>query len=322
MERTQLLKIKLSKVILIISEERDISTDLVIEYIIKKGKDFFRINFEDTVRLQMSGIAAISLEKEGKTLVLDKINSVWLRRARLPVQIKNELKFKLGTEDEEAFNDYLEFILNGKSRVLGSITMEHTNNKLKELYIANKCGFKTPLTIITSDKETLLNVFNCDIICKEYKTDYSFNYSDYTFFSNGTVFISKDRIKQLPDKFPLTLFQAYIDKIFEVRVYFFNSYLFPMAIFSQKNEKTKVDFRNYDDDTPNRAVPYVFNAKDELVLRKYIRESGYTTGSIDIIVTKSNELVFLEVNPSSQFDWLNKNCNYQIEKEIANYLTL
>ena len=47
---------------------------------------------------------------------------------------------------------------------------------------------------------------------------------------------------------------------------------------------------------------------------------GINTGSIDLIYSLSNEYVFLEVNPQGQFDWLSKNCNYYIEKDIAELL--
>lgn len=37
-----------------------------------------------------------------------------------------------------------------------------------------------------------------------------------------------------------------------------------MAIFSQQNEKTKIDFRNYDYSRPNRVVPY--ECQDDFVV--------------------------------------------------------
>ena len=51
--------------------------------------------------------------------------------------------------------------------------------------------------------------------------------------------------------------QEYIEKQFEIRVFFFNEMLFSMAIFSQNDMKTKVDFRNYNSERPNRCIPFV-----------------------------------------------------------------
>jgi hypothetical protein len=44
------------------------------------------------------------------------------------------------------------------------------------------------------------------------------------------------------------------------------------------------------------------------------------TGSIDLILTPNGEYFFLEINPMGQYDWLSKNCNYYIEKDIAEML--
>lgn len=44
------------------------------------------------------------------------------------------------------------------------------------------------------------------------------------------------------------------------------------------------------------------------------------TGSIDIVVTKDKRYVFLEINHVGQFGWLSENCNYYIEKHIAQEL--
>ena len=59
--------------------------------------------------------------------------------------------------------------------------------------------------------------------------------------------------------------------------------------------------------------------KDKLT--EFMEVSNLDTGSIDLIVTPNNEYIFLEVNPVGQFEWLSTNCNYYIEKHIANYFS-
>jgi D-alanine-D-alanine ligase-like ATP-grasp enzyme len=49
-------------------------------------------------------------------------------------------------------------------------------------------------------------------------------------------------------------------------------------------------------------------------------ELNLDTGSIDMILDRKNEYVFLEVNPTGQFGWLSKSCNYYIEKEVAKHM--
>ena len=48
---------------------------------------------------------------------------------------------------------------------------------------------------------------------------------------------------------------------------------------------------------------------------------GLDSGSIDMVVTKEGDFVFLEVNPVGQFNQVSKPCNYFLEKEISKYFT-
>ena len=47
---------------------------------------------------------------------------------------------------------------------------------------------------------------------------------------------------------------------------------------------------------------------------------GLVMGSIDLIRSTEKEYVFLEVNPSGQFEMVSLPCNYHLEEKIANYL--
>ncbi len=47
---------------------------------------------------------------------------------------------------------------------------------------------------------------------------------------------------------------------------------------------------------------------------------GLNYGAIDIILTPEQKHVFLEINPAGEFFWLDKLCNGEISKAIANLL--
>ncbi|NJO18575.1 MAG: hypothetical protein HC877_23460 [Thioploca sp.] len=71
---------------------------------------------------------------------------------------------------------------------------------------------------------------------------------------------------------------------------------------------------------PNRNVP--FQLPDNIInrLRKLTQELNLNTSSIDLIYDLDDELVFLEVNPSGQFDMVSHPCNYKLDKRIAEKL--
>jgi D-alanine-D-alanine ligase-like ATP-grasp enzyme len=55
-------------------------------------------------------------------------------------------------------------------------------------------------------------------------------------------------------------------------------------------------------------------------LKTLMNKNRLDSGSFDIILTPESEYIFLEVNPIGQFQWLSRNCNYFLEKEIAELL--
>jgi D-alanine-D-alanine ligase-like ATP-grasp enzyme len=58
----------------------------------------------------------------------------------------------------------------------------------------------------------------------------------------------------------------------------------------------------------------------KIKLKKLMKELQLVSGSFDIIVTKTGEYIFLEVNPIGQFSQVSIPCNYYLEKRIALYL--
>lgn len=95
---------------------------------------------------------------------------------------------------------------------------------------------------------------------------------------------------------------------------------YSMAIFSQNNENTKIDYRNNDFSKPNRKVPFNLPQKEKRLLLEFMKEIKVDVGSIDLILDKNNNFIFLELNPQGQIDWLSENCNYYIEELISKHL--
>jgi glutathione synthase/RimK-type ligase-like ATP-grasp enzyme len=71
---------------------------------------------------------------------------------------------------------------------------------------------------------------------------------------------------------------------------------------------------------PNRCVPYSLPKSVEKSIIEFMTKIQIECGSLDIIYSSQEKYVFLEVNPIGKFQWLSKNCNYDIEKQIAIHL--
>ena len=90
-----------------------------------------------------------------------------------------------------------------------------------------------------------------------------------------------------------------------------------MAIFSQGNQKTAIDFRNYDEVKRNRSVAFELPEDIKKKILHFMHEVELDTGSIDFILTPKKEYIFLEINPAGNIEMVSEPCNYYIEKRIA-----
>jgi glutathione synthase/RimK-type ligase-like ATP-grasp enzyme len=148
-----------------------------------------------------------------------------------------------------------------------------------------------------------------------------YRFTDEYGYYSYTEKISKSFIDSLPDTFHPSMVQKQIDKQWELRIFFLEGQFYAMAIFSQETAATAVDNRkNFDANCLPRRVPYLLPEKIKRQLCKLMTKLKLNTGSIDMIVTKSNEYYFLEVNPIGQFGMVSQPCNYYLEKKIAKSL--
>ena len=140
-------------------------------------------------------------------------------------------------------------------------------------------------------------------------------------FLTTTRVITENNINSLTERFFPSLFQKNIEKKYEIRTFILGEESFSMAIFSQLDIQTQEDFRNYNNNRPNRNVPYTLPEELEKSIFRLMRKLGLQSGSIDLIKSSmDNQYYFLEVNPVGQFGMVSKPCNYFLEKKVAEYL--
>lgn len=301
---------------IIISEAQDKSTDQVIEwlYYYKKYDTLKRTNVE----LGFEHIA-ISINNENENIG-NVDQRIWIRRGHLPIlpiALKNSIWYTYLKEELSAVYESFEYLQG--SNLIGSYQKEFRNNKLINLKEAQLVGLKIPATIVVNNKNDLLSFIKEG---KRYITKSIFQspyikHKDILYYGNGTIELD---VTNLPMAFAPSLIQEYVEKEVEIRVFFIEDEIFSMAIFSQLDEETSLDFRNGKKEKPNRIVPFALPKAVLEKLKLFIKNNCYTTGSVDIILTPEGEFFFLEINPMGQYDWMSHNCNYYIDKKIAEIL--
>ena len=301
--------------IIIFSIKNDFSTNEIIDYLIKKNEDFIRINEDDYFEIfKMDNEICIGNENIGKINIHD-INAIWYRKSILQLKNKYLINDSLNyfkNEEIKIFNEYILFQLKTKIN-LGSYSTIKVN-KLVVNEIAKKVGLLVPKSFFSDSKNV-----NCkiDLITKPINENSIVPYDINTYFKLLTKEVSnEDNLK-----YSLSYFQEKIDKKYELRIFYLDGETYSMAIFSQNNAKTNIDFRNYDTENPNRTVPYKLSNKMNEKIDNLMKLLGLNTGSIDILVDKNLNHYFLEVNPVGQFGMVSYPCNYNLEEKISNFLT-
>jgi ATP-GRASP peptide maturase of grasp-with-spasm system len=327
--------------ILIISDERDSSTNAVISWINHFGYKWLRINpetdiefidlkFSDNENLQFR------LRKNGSEWIyLNDIKSVWYRRGEIKpsnfnlntilnpsLNFNHKIKAEIGFKLKREVNKIIEFIyaaLAEKPSVGNFQTAEV--NKLLSLHMAKKAGLRIPSTLISTNKEELtkFNDKNASLITKSI-SEAIYLQIGHDYYCNYTEVLGKGFIDNMPDTFFPSLIQTKLEKAYELRIFYLRGSFYSMAIFSQTDSQTSVDFRKYNDQKPNRTVPFKLPGDIAGRLNLFMKSMNLNTGSIDMIVTKDKEYIFLEVNPVGQFGMVSGPCNYSLEKEIATCL--
>ena len=186
-------------------------------------------------------------------------------------------------------------------------------NKLFVLEKAKEVGLDVPNYFLAENTDdVLLNKTITKTIAEGMYLENIFE--DEFAYTYTSVVIKKSKQKLFP-----SFFQEKIEKDFEVRSFYLRNKIWSFAIFSQNDEKTKVDFRNYNEEKPNRNVGYNLPKEVEGKIDLLMKSLDLNCGSIDLMKS-GDTFYFLEINPIGQFLSLSYTCNYYLEKEIANYL--
>jgi ATP-GRASP peptide maturase of grasp-with-spasm system len=303
--------------ILILTDRDESSTCEVIDWLLFQKQEFIRIHREDKIDITISNDPVIHLETE--SFRLSEITAYWYRRGYFDnayPKPRNTVISRFMESEEKEVNKLLHFLLKEKKHI-GSL-FDNYLSKLEVLHVARKFEIRVPDTLITSRKEELAK-FTKDrrVITKSITNSFSLEVND-TFFFLPTVELTD--LWEFPERFSPILVQELLDKKYELRIFYLEGKFYSSVIFSQSDPQTALDFRHYNSEKPNRVCPFQLPTSIADKLTQLMNHFQLKSGSIDMVVTKAGEYVFLEVNPIGQFKQVSEPCNYYLEEKICNIL--
>lgn len=318
--------------VLIQTDEYDSHTYAIVDYLKHKKVDFLIINQNSKLvfqnLIQDNNIVDFEILINERKIKLSQISAFWFRRYSIFFDnmellrssainkyhdIKNHFKVEIS-----GLIEFVDYLLENSRKVIGNYSVRKLN-KLIGIEKAKKAGFKVPYSLIDTNIDNIaININNGkNIVSKSIENQLSIETGKEIY----KLYTEKINVgnKQIGSFFP-TLFQYQVDKKIELRVFYLLGKCYTMAIFSQNDNQTEVDFRRYNRIKPNRYVPYKLPNNIENRIELFMDSINLNTGSLDIILDKMNEYVFLEVNPVGMFGMVSFPCNYKLEELIAKEL--
>jgi glutathione synthase/RimK-type ligase-like ATP-grasp enzyme len=292
--------------LLILTEERDFAADYLIVELIKRELPYFRLNAEDiasaNILFEIDGNGRPSEIVVGpRTLRLQDVRAVWYRRALQPNPDRalpiHERRFVAG----ELRHLFTALALNIDGVWVNPIhNVSVAEHKLLQLQIARRIGLKVPRTLVSRDVARLREFARdnkAGTICKP--IFHGLYFDGESRFSAYTRRIEPDDLDEEAASACPILLQEEIPRSADIRATIIGPHCFVAEI---KSDDRIIDWRD-----PCSAVRYAISHLDgeiEQKCREVLRHFGLVYGAFDLIRTPNGELVFLEVNPTGEWAWL------------------
>ncbi|MFX0141485.1 MAG: hypothetical protein ACFFDN_48050 [Candidatus Hodarchaeota archaeon] len=313
--------------ILILTNKYDISADYVTNILHKKKYEFLRINSEDIINKKVSielPEFTYTIQSKEKIFNINKnLNSVWFRRPGKPFEfepLERQPEKPIMTYIENQWHIFLESLLSIDHVYWMNNPMNNhiAENKIYQLKIANKLGFKIPKSCITNDLQILnefLKSLNKEIIAKSlYLPLIEYAEKDYFIFTNIIETINDIKKEEL--SLSPVIFQEYLKQKIDYRVTVVGDTCFSVRI-EFKNNKIPVDWRTYKNNIRFKKTDLPSDIINKCI--KLVKYFSLNFGAIDLVESK-DDFYFLEINPNGEWGWLQTEANLPIAETIVQYL--
>lgn len=318
--------------ILIVTHSNDNdSVARVVEAIARKGGHTIRFDtdrYPTDVRLTAyygkSGDERLTLTNEEGEFDLREVTAIWHRRlnfgANLPTELDEQLRHASFGEASAAAHGMLASLKAFRMDHVQHI--RHAENKQLQLQVARELGLNTPRTLTTNDP-TAVRAFakGCEggMVTKML--------SSFAIYDEGkelVVFTNSVKPEDLADLSGLSLcpgtFQELLPKSLEIRATVVGHRVMSAAIDSQVSARAVHDWRRDGVRMLQNWRPYQLPVDVEEKILRLMNYFSLNYGAIDIILTPDDQHIFLELNPSGEFFWLEEAPGLPISDAIADLL--
>lgn len=303
--------------VLLISNRFDFSTDFIALELANQDINFIRINRDE---LKDYSIEFDPIKPEIKAKYNDysfTISTKYLKSIyyRAPTFLRDIFQEGLSEDEQLIRTQWAAFVrslcvFENVKWLNNPVDIYKAEIKPYQLFIANKLGIKIPQTIVSN--VTLKSDF-------EFKAIKSI---DTAIVSNGdkegfvyTEIYKKNDLEEVKYTSPFFLQQGLVPKI-DIRVTIVENDVIAIKITSDK--KIDEDWRRFKDELTYTIFDLPKTVHDFCI--NYTKKLNLNFGAIDLVF-HNDEYYFIEINPTGEWSWLQKNTQYNFDKLIVKSLT-
>ncbi len=298
--------------ILVLGERRDPHIRAVCRVLSQRKARYTVVDPLETVTLPSLGMDGAGVSSA------TAFSAIWDRLKPIAAQSMSQRAQYIVRERLAAIRSF-QWLHEGVASLMNSpLATEKARSKLLQLRVAARCGFRIPRTYAGNNPDEILHFIDgCDkgAVAKTATWFYGAGgrFSFTRLVTRRTVASSRAAAAYSP-----LIYQEYIPKAFDLRVTCVGSHMFAARILSQQTSGARIDWRRMQFDLRYER------ARLPLLVQKRIRNIqsalGLNYGALDLIFTPEGEYVFLEVNGSGNWMWLEDRLDFPISERIANWL--
>jgi len=312
--------------LLILSNKWDVSVDFVVKECRRRKLPYLRLNTEDLLNEH----ASISVDEELKVILTIKgceydlnstITSIWCRRPGKVYEfsIDNEKPTEAVQKFvHEQWIIWLEALslLNNVYWMNEPSASARMENKAIQLDHARKAGFSIPRTIITNSADKVREYFSGEQRKIVAKALYSplIEEPDQDYFIFTTSIELEDLVDSEVAVCP-SIFQECLYPKRDFRVTVIENKVLAVEVKLDTPEASDVDWRKLESAVSYEKVALPSGMVD--LCANYVKAAGLSFGAIDLVECKGT-YYFLEINPSGEWGWLQKQIGLPVAESLCN----
>lgn len=306
---------------LIVSSTYDYSTDLICYKLAKHNARYYRLNRDELNKHE------IVLDVKNRNLYLkigdievvanfDSLKGIYFRA---PVFLRTQSKAFLSLDEQLERSQWSAFIRNlivfhNAIWINHPVNVYRAENKIFQLFMADRVGLKIPTTLLTNTKPNRLKDKKYIIKSLDTALFYDFK-NNKELFTYSNILSAHELNKSDFMKAPVIV-QNFLSRKIDCRITYIDGKMFPVKILMNQ-EGLYGDWRYQKENLVYEEFCLPESIKTKLIsLMEFL---NLKFGGIDMAIYEGN-YYFIEVNPTGEWGWLETVAHLEISDAICDTL--